>query len=63
MAWFTDNIGSIIIVLAAAVVVGAIIFGLVRAKKKGKSVCGCGGDCAHCAAHCPHCVSPGEKKK
>ena len=61
--WLTDNIGSVIVALTVAAVVGLIIFGLRRKKKSGKSVCGCGGDCAHCAAHCPHCVSPDEKKK
>lgn len=25
---------------------------MVKDKKKGKSVCSCGGDCSHCGGHC-----------
>lgn len=29
-------------------VVGAVVYGMIRDRKKGKSVCSCGGDCSHC---------------
>ena len=46
-AWIAENLATIIICLVLAVIVAAIIIGLVRNKKKGKSPCGC--NCAHCA--------------
>ena len=46
-AWIAENLATIIICLVLAVNVAAIIIGLVRNKKKGKSSCGC--NCAHCA--------------
>ena len=46
-AWIAENLATIIICLVLAVIVAAIIIGLVRNKKKGKSSCGC--NCAHCA--------------
>ena len=46
-AWIAENLATIIICLVLAVIVAAIIIGLVRNKKKGKS--SCGGNCAHCA--------------
>ena len=41
------NIGTIIICAVLVLIVAAIIFKLVRDKRKGKSSCGC--NCAHCA--------------
>ncbi len=29
-------------------VVGAVVYSMIRDRKKGKSVCSCGGDCSHC---------------
>lgn len=46
-AWIAENLATIIICLVLAVIVAAIIIGLVRNKKKVKSSCGC--NCAHCA--------------
>ena len=46
-AWIAENLATIIICLVLAVIVAAIIIGLVRNKKKGKSSCGC--KCDHCA--------------
>lgn len=40
-AWIAENLATIIICLVLAVIVAAIIIGLVRNKKKGKSSCGC----------------------
>ena len=47
LAWIAGNIGTIIICVVLILIVAAVIFSLVRDKKKGKSSCGC--NCAHCA--------------
>ena len=47
LAWISANIGTIIICAVLLIIVAAIIIGLVKDKKKGKSSCGC--NCAHCA--------------
>lgn len=46
LAWITENIATIIICAVLIAVVAAIITGMVRNRKKGKSACGCG--CAEC---------------
>lgn len=45
--WITENGATIGITAALAVIVGLIIFKMVRDKKKGGSGCGCG--CSSCA--------------
>ena len=40
------NLGTLIVTLALAAIVGLIVFRLIRDKKRGKSSCGCG--CADC---------------
>lgn len=47
LAWISANVGTIIICAVLILIVAAIIVGLVKDKKKGKSSCGC--NCAHCA--------------
>lgn len=47
IAWIMGNLGTIIISAVLAVVVAAVVVGMVRNKRKGKSSCGCG--CAGCA--------------
>ncbi len=46
LAWISANIGTLLICAALLAVVAAIVVGLVRDRKKGKSSCGCG--CADC---------------
>ena len=46
-AWLASNYGTILVALGLAAAVLAIVRGLIRDKKKGKSSCGC--NCAHCA--------------
>ena len=46
-AWLASNYGTILVALVLAAAVLAIVRGLIRDKKKGKSSCGC--NCAHCA--------------
>ena len=47
LKWLQQYWGSIVIVAVLALIVGAVVFSRIRAKKQGKSSCGCG--CSHCA--------------
>ena len=47
MSWFSENIGTLIVLLILAAVVVLIIRSMRRDKAAGKSFCGAG--CAHCA--------------
>lgn len=46
LTWVSENIATIVICVVLLAIVAAIITGIVRDKKKGKSSCGCG--CANC---------------
>ena len=46
LEFLSANIGTIIVFIALAVIVGAIIYKMYRDKKQGKSSCGC--SCASC---------------
>lgn len=46
LAWLSGNLAAILICAALIAVVAAIVAGLIRDKKRGKSSCGCG--CADC---------------
>ena len=43
----TVNLPTVLICALLLAVIGGIIWGMIRSKKKGKSSCGCG--CASCA--------------
>ena len=45
---FSENIGSIAVLLVLTAVVGLAAFKLIRDKRKGKSSCSCGSSCAGC---------------
>lgn len=45
--------GTVIVGLALATVVGLVIRSMVKDKKAGKSL-QCGYDCEHCGGHCSH---------
>lgn len=48
--FFSDNIGTIIVAAVLSVIIGAIVFSIIRNKKKGKNSCSCGcTGCAGCA--------------
>lgn len=47
LVWLQNNWGNIVILSVIALIVGAIIFSYIRAKRKGKSTCSCG--CGQCA--------------
>ena len=61
LAWFSANLVNIALTAAVALIVGLLIFVMVRDKKAGKSSCGgscasCGGSCGGCSA-CAGCHS------
>ena len=43
-------LGTTIVLVVVAAIVGAIVFAQIRARKQGKSGCGCG--CEHCTMGC-----------
>lgn len=47
LTWIMGNLVTIIISAALILAVAAIVAGMIRGKRKGKSSCGCG--CAGCA--------------
>ncbi len=46
-----EIMGTIFVAVLVVVIVGLIIYSMVRDKKNGKSI-QCGGDCKHCGGHC-----------
>ena len=46
ISWLSDNIGTILITFLLILIVGGIIFKMIRDKRKGRS--SCGGNCAQC---------------
>ena len=53
MLWITENLATILVSLVVLALVTLVIAGMIRDKKKGKSVT-CGG-CSGCAGNCAHC--------
>lgn len=45
------TLGTFVVGLILAVIVGLIVTSMVRDKKNGKSI-QCGGDCKNCGGHC-----------
>ena len=48
LAWLQQNWGTIVVLVVLAAIVAAIVVCRVRARRQGKSTCGCG--CEHCAS-------------
>lgn len=46
------NLPTALVLAVVILIAGAIIYKLVKDKKKGKSSCGC--DCSSCGACCPY---------
>lgn len=46
LTWISENMATIIICAVLLLIVAAILAGLIRDKKKGRSSCGC--RCANC---------------
>ena len=61
MAWLSANLVNIILTAVIVLIVGLLIFVMVRDKKAGKSSCGC--SCASCGGNCAGCsaCNRGEK--
>lgn len=47
VTWIMENMATIIVSAVLIIVVAAVIAGMVRSKRRGKSSCGCG--CSGCA--------------
>ena len=52
MTWFTQNLGTIVVLLIVAVISGFATFSIIRNKKKGGCSCGCGCDGCAMAGNC-----------
>lgn len=50
LGFITENIGTIVVLLAVTGIVAAIVIKMIKDKKKGKSACGC--DCSKCSCGC-----------
>ena len=48
MQWLSENIGTVLVALGLALLLGFVLFRLIRNKKAGKSSCSCGCDCKSC---------------
>ncbi|MCR5322190.1 MAG: FeoB-associated Cys-rich membrane protein [Lachnospiraceae bacterium] len=46
IAWITDNIANIVIVIILLTVIGLAVWSIIRNRKKGRSCCG--GSCGGC---------------
>lgn len=46
LTWISENIGTMFVSAVLILIIGLIIFKLIRDRKKGKSSCGCG--CSSC---------------
>lgn len=53
LAWLSENIGTILIILVLAAIVALAIRSIVKDRKSGKS--SCGGNCSACGAQCEAC--------
>ena len=49
-AWIAENIGAIFICAVLLLIVGTIVYSMIRNKKKGRS--SCGGSCSGCSMGC-----------
>ena len=55
LSWIFANSGDIIVLSVLALVIAAVVFGMIRDKKKGKHCGGCSG-CSSCAS-CAGCTA------
>lgn len=58
LSFISANLGNIIVIAILAVIVGAIIWSMIKAKRSGKG--GCCGNCAECGG-CHHSASASRK--
>lgn len=57
--WLQNHIGTIVVCVLLALMLGAVAYKMIKDKKQGKS--SCGGGCANCAMH-GQCHSKSESK-
>ena len=60
LAWFSANLINIVLTAAVGLIVGLLIYVMVRDKRAGKSPCG--GSCGGCAS-CGGCSACGKGSK
>ena len=60
LAWLSENWANILTIALLVLIVGLIVFRMVRSRKAGKRPCGC--DCAVCGTCCA-CKKPAAKKE
>ncbi|MDE6471276.1 MAG: FeoB-associated Cys-rich membrane protein [Eubacterium sp.] len=53
IAFLSENIGTIIVLLILAGIVTAVVVKMVKDKKSGRSACGC--NCSECGCGCNKC--------
>lgn len=46
LEWLSQNVSNILITAGLVLIVGAVVYKMIKDKKAGKS--SCGGDCQHC---------------
>ncbi len=49
LSWIVANLGTILVGGLVAIVLAAIVAGMRKSKREGKSSCGCGSGCSGCA--------------
>ncbi len=57
LAFITQNLGTILVLLVVAVLVGLAAYIVIRDKKAGK--CACSGSCGSCSGSCSGCNAAG----
>ena len=55
------NLPTALVLAVVILIAGAIVYKLVKDKKKGKSSCGC--DCSSCGACCPYGTAEKQKNE
>jgi hypothetical protein len=57
LLWLQNNWGTILVSAVLVAVLAVVVFFMIRAKKNGKSSCGCSG----CSGNCPGCAVSRQK--
>ncbi len=47
LTWILTNLGTLVVTMVLLAVVGLVIWGMLRDRRKGKCTCGCG--CQNCS--------------
>lgn len=48
MLWIQNNAATLVVAVLLAAAVAAAIIGMIRRKRSGRTILGCGGDCDSC---------------